>query len=291
MANTPLALTRARQKWARERGGAVFFGKALTHPTATEEKYRAKLDRLIATMRETTEREFRALWTAPEFAPAVATGMDASLASQSRILANALSRRFKIAFGKAAPSLAEWMLRGVNRHATSNLNQSLKEASGGLTLKTSVIDRQVFEAMKATVAQNVDLIKSIPDKYFTDIQGAVMRGIQEGKGMATVLEAIQATGAVTERRAALIARDQTSKAVTALNKSRLQKLGVRKFRWLHSGSEKQPRELHKRVLNGNVYDLDDPPEIDEKTGERGLPGQLINCKCRMVPVIDFGGGE
>ncbi|RIQ43658.1 phage head morphogenesis protein, partial [Bordetella avium] len=34
---------------------------------------------------------------------------------------------------------------------------------------------------------------------------------------------------------------------------------------------------------------DNPPIIDKTTGERGLPGQLINCKCRMRPVIDFSG--
>ena len=67
----------------------------------------------------------------------------------------------------------------------------------------------------------------------------------------------------------------------------MQGLGVKKFKWLHSMGGKEPRPLHKNVLNGNVYSFDDPPVIDERTGERGLPGVLINCRCRMLPVIEF----
>ena len=37
-------------------------------------------------------------------------------------------------------------------------------------------------------------------------------------------------------------------------------------------------------MNGYVFPIDFPPIIDRKTGERGYPGQLINCKCHMEPV-------
>lgn len=105
--------------------------------------------------------------------------------------------------------------------------------------------------------------------------------------MADLQPAIEKLGGISKKRAALIARDQTSKATTAINKTRMAGLGVKKFKWLHSYGGKEPRPLHKDVLNGNIYSMEDPPVIDERTGERGLPGQLINCRCRMVPVIEF----
>jgi uncharacterized protein with gpF-like domain len=31
------------------------------------------------------------------------------------------------------------------------------------------------------------------------------------------------------------------------------------------------------------------PVIDPRTGERGIPGQAINCRCVMRPLVEFKG--
>jgi uncharacterized protein with gpF-like domain len=36
-----------------------------------------------------------------------------------------------------------------------------------------------------------------------------------------------------------------------------------------------------------VYSFDDLPVVDERTGETGIPGQAVNCRCTMSPVFDF----
>ncbi len=88
------------------------------------------------------------------------------------------------------------------------------------------------------------------------------------------------------RRANMIALDQTRKAMSNLSQGRLEKIGMKKYRWLHTGGSVEPRELHKR-MSGNIYSWDAPPVIDEKTGERGHPATAINCRCVAIPVIDF----
>ena len=286
---TPPPVTKKRAAWANARGGATFKGKPLVPSAAPEERYRKRIEKAIRVMREETEREVAKLWAAHR--PAVRSGMDASLASQARILTNALARRFQAFFDKLAPGLADSFISEVTKASAAGLHSSLKEMSGGISLKTSVIDGTIKEMTKASVAENVGLIKSIPREYFQRIQGAVMRGITAGNGAAEVLETVKKSGAITDRRAELIARDQTSKATTHLNSARMKSLGVQKFEWLHSGGGREPRPLHRNVLDGQVFSLDDPPVIDENTGERGLPGQLINCRCRMVPVVDFGTDE
>lgn len=40
-------------------------------------------------------------------------------------------------------------------------------------------------------------------------------------------------------------------------------------------------------LNGGIFDIDDPPVIDKRTGEKGFPGQLSYCMCIMQAVLDF----
>jgi len=105
-----------------------------------------------------------------------------------------------------------------------------------------------------------------------------MRSIQPGgRGAADIKEGLTNQLGVNDRRATRIAIDQTRKITTAMNYERSKALGVKKFKWLHSGGGAEPRPLHKNTLNGKIFSYDDLPVIDEKTGERGLPGQLINC--------------
>lgn len=272
-------LTRARQA-----EGGTFKGTPLHYSAAVEMRYQDTLTRMVRQMRETTESAFKRLDR--QFA-ADALGLDApSYASQARILADALRKRFVAAFARRSRPAAERMQAQVDAASSASLHGSLREMSGGISLSTRSIPKAATEMLKASVVENVALIRSIPEQYFLDVQGAVMRNIQRGDGTAGVLREIQRVGGVATRRAELIARDQVSKATSALNAARMKGLGIRKFEWIHSGGGKEPRKLHQR-MSGKVYSLDDPPVIDERTGERGLPGQLINCRCAMRPVIDF----
>lgn len=282
-AKTRPPLTKTRQAWAAARGGATFRGQPLNYNVAVETRYRDALWRLVDEMRRETVATVRKL----ETIGVDGVAMDVSLASQARILTNALRAKFQAAFNRRAQSLAEKFARETEAASRGTLHASLRELSGGISLPTSVLPPAVREAVKAGVAENVELIRSIPSEYFLKVQGAIMRNIQRGDGTAGILRAVEHIGLVTTRRAALIARDQTSKATTVLNAARMRALNVRKFEWLHSGGGKEPRKLHED-MSGQVFDLDDPPVIDDKTGERGLPGQLINCRCRMVPVVDYG---
>lgn len=245
---------------------------------------------MVDRMSRTTTREIEKLFKSTAAREAGLT-QDASFASGAARLVRELRKRFDILFSKAAGGLAEALAHGISRQAAVGLGKSLKEVSGGVTLKTDVVSGAVADVIKASIKQNVALIKSIPSKYFLEIEGAVMRSVQSGRGMADLQPELEKRYDITKKRAALIARDQTSKATTAINRARMQGLGVKKFKWLHSQGGKEPRPLHKDVLNGNIYSLDDPPVIDERTGEKGLPGQLINCRCRMVPVIEFKAEE
>src|SRR5690606_26092523 len=137
--------------------------------------------------------------------------------------------------------------------------------------------------------ENVSLIKSIPEKYFTDVTGSVMRSITTGQGIKDLITQIEKYDGITERRAKNIALDQTRKAYNMINKQRMMTAGFKKFKWLHSGGGQHPRKDHI-AMNGNVYSFDDLPVIDKKTGERGIPSQLINCGCVMQPVYEFEDG-
>lgn len=284
MKRRKIRLSPKREAWAAARNDHTFTGTPLNPPDVVEAKFRAELDKMVERMQTVTRRELDKLYRSPE-APTIA--MDASFSSMAARLVRELTKRLTALFVGRAGGLAKAWAEGISRQSAVGLGQSLKDVSGGVTLKTDVISGAVTDVVKASIKQNVALIKSIPREYFLEIEGEVMRSIQTGRGMADLQPFLEKRYGITKRRAALIARDQTSKATAAINRARMQGLGVKKFKWLHSMGGKEPRPLHKNVLNGNVYSFDDPPVIDERTGERGYPGALINCRCRMIPVIEF----
>lgn len=248
------------------------------------DKYRHELDKLIAVMLKTYSKELTSLFK--KNPPLITT--DESTASQSRILLNSLQARFARFFRDRANHLSKNIFKRVDSASYKNLSESLKQISGGLTIKTPEMPAALKEAMTASIAENVSLIKSIPQEFHRQIEGAVMRSMQPGgTGINDLIKAVEKYRGEVDRRAKNIARDQVRKITVACNTSRAKAVGIKKFEWIHSGASAEPRPYHKEVLNGQIFRFDDLPVIDPNTGETGLPGRLPNCKCSMRPIVDF----
>lgn len=131
---------------------------------------------------------------------------------------------------------------------------------------------------KLFTKQNVSLIKSIPEQYFTQIEGIVSRGAQQGILLKDLKKQVQSRFKVTENRAKLIARDQVSKFNGQLTKIRQEKAGIKKYIWSTSGDERV-RDSHA-AKDGRTYSWDSPP------ADTGHPSEDINCRCVAIPVIE-----
>lgn len=265
-------------------------GKPLQYSAAPSSRYQRDLSRLIRSMVKDYEVVFSEL--NDDFDGAT---MDASIASQTRIWLNRLKRKWDKIFKAQSSAMADKFVSQVDIGAQRNLDDSLKQLSGGITIKTPAMPDALKDKMIAATAENVSLIKSIPSQFHQRIESAALRSIsQDGEGAKTLFDEIKPfinlEKSKLEKRASFIARDQTRKITTAANYERMKSAGIRKAVWHHSGGSAEPREWHLQ-LDGEVFDLDNPPIIDPKTGERGLPGQLPNCKCFWSPVIDFSGIE
>lgn len=279
-------LTRAKQKWADSHKPKVLLGTPLNPNISDAIKYKRKLSRLIDLMTNEVEKQIKKLFETEHAEEYFA--QDASISSQARILTNALTKKFEDLFASIAKPLAEQVANNADKSSSIALHSSLAELSGGLSLKTTGLSSDLLDVVNATITENVGLIKSIPTQYLEGVQGAVMRSITGGRGMADLVPYLQAHKSITNRRANLIALDQTRKAFNNLNKGRMQKLGIKQFKWLHSGGSNEPRKQHIE-MSGKIYDIDNPPFIGVMYGAQvfGFPGQLPNCRCRMLPVIKF----
>lgn len=278
-----------KKKWVKQfKPTAVMRGSALKVNAAKQSTYVRELTALAARMTAQVQREIIRFFDTKHAEEYFAA--DASVSAQAKILTNSLTAKFEQLFARAAEPAAKGMVDGANAASKTALGSSLTQLSGGLTLKTDVMNDQLKNIMAASVAENVGLIKSIASEYLSSVQGAVMRSITTGNGLQDLIPFLEKHENMTIRRAKNIALDQTRKAYNTINKGRMQAVGVSKYEWLHTAGGQHPREEHVQ-MSGNIYSFDDPPVIDSSTGERGIPGQLPNCKCVMIPVIEFDEGE
>lgn len=285
-----IRLTKKRQAWAEPRQATLKGSRLTPYSGAASAKYDAALQRLVKAMRVEYNREIRKLFKTHADEESV-LAMDASLASQARILFNLLGKKWAKAFASRATAMTERMIDTASMASKRNLGESLKQISGGITIKVPEMPAALQEQITAATAENVGLIKSIAQQYHERISQLVLRSAATGgRGAAEIFEGIRHYDGLTEKRAKLIAVDQTRKIQTVMNVERAKSVGMKRFEWLHSGGGSDPRKLHVRY-DGQVFDYDAPPVIDERTGERGFPGQLINCRCVMVPVLELGDAE
>ena len=303
MTRKALPLSKGREAWAKKfKPDTVSRGTPLEYNAATATRYTREVNKLVNRMAKDYDTELKNLYTSDASKEYFVedAAMDAgSIASQSRIITDKLNKKWAKIFKDDGKDIAKLMLGGVDKVSKSALTISLKELSGGLNINAGQVTKDVKEVVKSSFNANVKLITSIQDQYSNQIIGAVDRSIMTGGGLQELIPAIDFAlkdqKRIAKNRSKNIALDQTRKAYNSINKARMESAGINKFEWLHSGGGRDPRSHHKlrwpSGLNGGIFSFDDLPIIDEKTGERGIPGQAINCKCRMKPVIEFENGE
>lgn len=279
----------------------VMKGKRLNYNASQQAKYQAAILSLVRQMTKETRESVLKLFdgnAADDFfeQQKKAAAMDAAgISSKAKKLMNELQAKFTQLFGSKSKKLADNMLSGALKQSESALKVSLKDLSAGLSLNTGVVPQGLEAKSQAIIQENVGLIKSIPQKYLDDVSGSVFRSITTGNGLKDLVPAMAKYSGETSRRAKNIALDQTRKAYNTINRERMQKVGVKQFEWIHSGGGKHPRPSHV-AMSGNIYSFDDLPIINKdnlkyESPQRGIPGQAINCKCVMNPVIEFDTGE
>lgn len=207
---------------------------------------------------------------------------DADPADALRKAMEKLSKRWERRFDDAADALAEHFAKDVSGRSDAALKASLRKA--GLTVKFKITAAQ-RDILKATVQQNVALIKSIPEQYLTQVQGAVMRAVQVGGDLGTLSKELQHQHGVTRRRAAFIARDQNNKSTAALKRNRQMEVGIEEEIWRHSGGGKHPRPTHVKAGKDRVRYKVSEGWLDPATGRRIWPGSEVGCRCVGRPVI------
>ena len=216
--------------------------------------------------------------TANYKASGAAVAMDASPAVFMRDAMRKLAKRWTKSFDDIAQSLADRFAGDAMKNSDVSLRNALDTAGFTVEFKMTA---PMNNALQATISENVGLIRSIPEKYFTEVEGMVMRSVARGRDLGTLTDDLQKRYGITRRRAALIARDQNNKATSVMQAARQKSLGITQGIWRHSHAGKEPRPSHVKA-DGKVFDIDKGLYLD---GKWVMPGEEINCRCTWSPVI------
>lgn len=271
--------------------------KPVYAPFAMQMQYRKELYALIEGM----DKDFRTILKIYRNKQKQIAMDETGISTDIQDKMNKLGYKWQKKFNSYAEQMAKKRVEKTLKQADTQLITVLAAyfTAQGLIDIFKTKPQELNQVIKVNVAENISLIESIPEQYIKGVQTMVTNAMNSAGGWVDLRGQIIKTKDITLRRAKMIARDQTNKVFNALTLRRFEQLGITKVRWKHSHADKDPRHYHIRQwdgesglidghpngLDGFEFDTSNPPVIDEKTGQRGFPGTLINCSCMMIPVI------
>lgn len=184
-------------------------------------------------------------------------------------------------------------------------------ASLGVDIAAIFEDQALTDALAMAGMEAANLIKSIPSDYLGQVARAVadnFTGVPQPENR-NLLQQIKHIGGVTDKRAKLIARDQTAKLTGALTRVRQQSIGVEMYIWRTVRDERvvgrpggnypigSKRHSNHFMMEGLYCRWDDPTVYSNDKGRTWLkrtqempknhPKDDIQCRCHAAPVIDL----
>lgn len=280
----PLSLL---QRIQAHRARSGFRKASGTAPNRSEQaKYRLQLQTIVKALQDSTQSELFGLLRRlePEFTQESVTNdsvlfmsvKDAYAGEINRAIRRMASRARNIT-GLSERIAAEWA-NGVNNKQRRQFYRAI-ERSIGVNLNGIVQEPGIADVLDSKISENVSLIQSLPDEYYKKINTIVNDLTSRRHPANSIIKELRKAGIQTQKRAKLIARDQTQKLNAAITQSRQEALGIEEYEWQTSGDERV-RDTHRRK-NGKIFRWDDPP------ADTGHPGEDIQCRCVALPIINL----
>lgn len=150
------------------------------------------------------------------------------------------------------------------------LNAQLREA---VALDVVGSEPWLERSIAEFTTENVGLIRTIPSRYFDEIETLVKREVADGARWETLVDGIEERYDVSRSRSKIIARDQVGKFFGDLNRVRQTDLGITSFVW-RTMRDNRVRDEHS-ILDGQSYTWGSAPD--------GGPGEAVLCRCYADP--------
>ena len=196
-----------------------------------------------------------------------------------------LASKLRHVLGRYAETIRPWaeavagrMLADVSAQDEQTWQEMARRM--GRALGTEIRTAPTGAAMRALLAEQVDLITSLPTEAAERVQRLAVQGMEAGRRASSLADEIMRSGEVTEGRANLIARTEVGRAASTLTQVRAEHVGSTGYIW-RTARDGDVRPSHKKMA-GKFVLWADPVTLDGLTGHAGA---LPNCRCYAEPVI------
>lgn len=180
---------------------------------------------------------------------------------------------------RIATRMVERILELESKRHTETFIEQVK-SKVGIDLSVVVRQEDLRAYLDAASERNAALIKGLSEETAAKVKSVMVDAVINGKPVRETQKRIARILRVEDSRARLIARDQTAKLNSDLNRIRHKQAGINRYIWRTSLDERV-RPRHRR-LEGKTY------RYGQKTGaEEGLPpGQPIQCRCIAQAIVE-----
>lgn len=221
----------------------------------------------------------------------------------------AVKKNYDFQLEMTAEQIAENWVGKVNRYNKQKFMAHMRKVLG-IDIG-AIVDEAMKDELEIMIMENASYIKSIPNYLVGHVADRV---VQHFKGIPmpenrTLRQQIKEEFKVSDGRAKVLARDQTSKMNTSISAIRQVNLGIDCYVWKTVEDERvvgrpggvypKTTKLHKNhyIMQGllckwadpNVYSDDKGATWKPRTAQmpHNHPGDDIMCRCRPAPFIDI----
>ena len=176
------------------------------------------------------------------------------------------------------------LIRAIEKpvgEAFDELAEGVKRANRYALVQIGPTDVRLGSELQVAREANIALMRDAGRSYADQVQEVLEDPENHAKPVKELAKLIQERAGVSESRGELIARDQTLKLNSAVNRIRQTNAGISRYVW-NTSHDERVRESH-RELDGQTFSWNDPPEVD---GELAHPGEPILCRCVALPVFE-----
>lgn len=195
-----------------------------------------------------------------------------------------------------AERLANGFLSRLDRNSARTMQSNLRNSTG-VDLGTEIRSSDIDQLLKVKISENAALITSIKNEYVEDVGKIIRDNVLNGERSSRLITEIKERGGVSENRAKVIARTETSKVNAQLTRLRSEALGSKTYVW-STVIDERTRHDHV-VMDGKLCRFDDPTVYSDDDGKTWKPrkniggveilaGDIYNCRCTALPVVSFG---
>lgn len=221
----------------------------------------------------------------------------------------AVKKNYDFQISTTAEQIAEEWVGKVNSYNREKFMSQMRKTLG-IDIG-AIVDEAMKDDLEVMVLESANYIKSIPDYLVGHVADRVVqhfKGIPMPEGR-TLRQQIKEEFKVSDGRAKVLARDQTSKMNTSISAIRQVNLGIDCYVWKTVEDERvvgkpggvypKGTKLHKNhyIMQGllckwadpNVYSDDKGATWKPRTAQmpHNHPGEDIMCRCRPAPFIDI----